>query len=136
MTATLARQQSTDQGTPGRLYLAGAFFAHTLELPWRDNKPFVSCIPTGVYLVDWLPSFAFGYSYRLAEVRDRSAILFHAGNVAGDTSLGLRADSLGCILLGFRAGVLDGQSAVLSSGTAVARLAARLNRESFFLSIV
>lgn len=136
LNATLARQPSTDQGTPGRLFLAGQFFAHTLELPWRDNRPLVSCIPPGMYRVAWLPSVAFGYTYRLAGVPGRTAILFHAGNFAGDASLGLRSDSLGCILLGGVLGMLSGQRAVLSSLPEINRLAALLDRQSFFLSII
>lgn len=136
MRATLARLPSTSHGTPGMLSVAGKWFSHTLELPWRDNKPLISCVPPGVYRVDWLPSVAFGHAYRLAGVPGRIAILFHPGTVAGDTTLGLRTDSLGCILLGDFLGTLNGQRAVLSSLPAINRLAALLDRQSFSLSII
>ena len=80
------------------------FRCATLENPWRDNKPVVSCIPSGVYKLDKDRAGRFydaykerwGYDYvpmiRDGEVPGRSQILFHAGNDVSHTS--------GCILLG------------------------------------
>jgi hypothetical protein len=74
------------------------FTCVTLELPWRDNKRFVSSIPTGTY--DWVmlnntPTFNYTVLHIL-NVPDRSGILIHSGNyIVGD-----RVDSQGCPLVG------------------------------------
>lgn len=33
----------------GELLLNGEHLAYTVEQPWNDNKPFVSCVPVGTY---------------------------------------------------------------------------------------
>lgn len=94
-------------------------FLRSLELPWRDNARNISCIPAGTYRCTWHKSPRFGWTYWVRNVPDRSGILFHAGNWAGDTSHGYRTHSWGCILLGRRRGMLKGQQAVLASRLAV-----------------
>lgn len=122
----LIRRGSTDQGTPGDLYVGGAWFCHTLELPWRENKVGMSCIPTGRYEIAIKRSPRFGRAYRLYSVPGRSEILIHSGNWAGDVALGYRSHVQGCILLGNRRGRLDGQTAVLVSKPAVTAFMERL----------
>ena len=104
-------------GTIGRLEVFDdlqsiQFSCSTLENPWRDNKPVVSCIPAGTYKLDKDRAGRFydaykerwGYDYvpmiRDGEVPGRSQILFHAGNEVSHTS--------GCILLGERVEALVG----------------------------
>ena len=96
----LTREPSTDQGTPGRLVHESGWSCVTLELPWRDNKPFVSCIPPGTYKFIRQPSMKYGQAYTAQNVDGRWAVLIHVGNLAGDKMLGYESDSEGCTLLG------------------------------------
>lgn len=67
--------------TSGVITLPDDSVIYTLELPWRDNEPFVSCIREGVYTVDrdkagrhqW-------YRLRNDEVSPRSDIEIHPAN--------------------------------------------------------
>lgn len=51
----------------------------TLELPWRDNAPQISCIPEGIYPVAARESEKFGLHYHVQQVPEREWILFHPG---------------------------------------------------------
>ena len=71
-----------------------------VEKPWRDNKPFESCIPSGIYVgVPW-KSDKFGDVYAIVGGTvglykgraERYACLFHVGNYESDVT--------GCIGLG------------------------------------
>jgi len=133
--ATIVREKSNDQGTPGKLYALGQWF-YTLELPERDNKPYVSRIPEGVYLVEWTFSKKFErYTYELSEVDGRWAIRIHPGNWAGDVTLGFITDLLGCIALGEARGTLKGQIAVLNSRSAVEKFQNLMEQKEFILTI-
>ena len=82
--------------TIGELFLNEERMCDTLELPWKDNKQSVSCIPAGQYKVRLrLPRESATREYvhlLIQDVKDRSYILFHRGNSAKDTR--------GCILVG------------------------------------
>ena len=121
----LRRWSTGDQGTRGILWGAG-FWCHTLELPWRDNAPNVSCIPAGVYDLAYVTALrSFGGRrdlYLVQDVEARSGILLHAGTFAGDKALDWRTDSWGCPLLGMTIGTLQGQTAIFRSREAVDRL--------------
>ena len=85
--------QSDPTGTLGELILNGKIICQTLERPWKDNAPEVSCIPVGEYICKRVNSPKFGETFEVTEVPNRTHILFHSGNDA------IR-DSRGCILLG------------------------------------
>lgn len=51
----------------------------TLELPWRDNAPQISCIPEGIYTVVARVSDKFRNHYHVTGVTGREWILFHPG---------------------------------------------------------
>ena len=53
----------------------------TLELPWKENKSQVSCIPEGEYEVSWefSPSRKT-HTYRVMNIVGRSGVLFHSAN--------------------------------------------------------
>lgn len=97
---------STDQGTPGTAELvhpAGIelWAGFSLELPWHDNAPEISCVPRGLYIAHLRPSSKFGYAvYELENVPNRVACEIHIGNWAGDVSLGWKSDVEGCTVLG------------------------------------
>lgn len=132
----LLRQRTGDQGTEGVLSLPCVGFAcFSLELPWRDNRVDISCIPAGTYRGGPVHSPRFGRVYGLHEVPGRTHILLHAGNLAGDVALGLESDVAGCILLGARRGILHGQRAVLASRRTVSRFQAALGGRPILLKI-
>lgn len=134
---SLFRGPSTDQGTPGILLRPDGFrIAYSLELPWRDNARCRSCIPPGQYSVRCVNTPKRGDVYLVERVPGRSSILIHSGNVAGDVSLGLESDVLGCILLGQTRGVRRGQMAVLLSKPAVRAFMTEMDRQPFTLEVI
>lgn len=81
----------------------GEWTCHTLELPWRENKPNKSCIPAGTYtlglrpspLIDRITKGEFSEGWEVQHVPNRTFIMFHHGNWVEDTE--------GCILVGRKA---------------------------------
>lgn len=92
------------------------FECKTMELPWKNNAPYVSCIPAGIYKVKKHDSPKFGRSFHVLNVQNRSEILIHRGNYNRDT--------LGCILPGmdFKDIDNDGLKDVKSSAVAMEHL--------------
>ena len=120
MNAFIYREKESDQGTEGFLSIPGiGFSCFTLELPWRENRTNMSRVPNGTYKAKIVQSRRFGRVYLVLEVPNRSAILTHAGNFAGDSTKGYKTHSHGCILLGKARGKIGGQVAVLSSRLAM-----------------
>jgi len=130
----LLRTDTSDQGTFGILVF-GDEFVYTGELPWRENKPNLSCIPEGRYTMRLRVSPRYGRVFEIGDVPDRSYILLHQGNFCGDTSLGYRTNVRGCVLLGIKRGSLGGQKAVLSSRMARRRFETALNFQPTTLEI-
>jgi hypothetical protein len=131
---TLHRISTSDQGTLG-LLLVGGTMLYSLELPWRDNRPNLSRIRRGAYRATPYQSNRFGGVYRLIDVPDRSDILIHAGNLAGDVNKGFLTNSSGCILLGMQTGTIKGQLAILQSKQAVYELVKALAGADIMLKI-
>lgn len=94
-TLTLLRVYLTDR-TLGSLFRNGETIAKVLELPWKENKRGISCIPEGVYRVIKQPAKPTrNYPYfRLPDVPGRSGILIHRGTEP--------KNSKGCLLVGSR----------------------------------
>jgi len=70
------------KGTNGELFLNGKKVCSTIELPWKENKPQVSCIPEGNYELKKRYTARFGNHFILLNVPNRSFILLHAANDA------------------------------------------------------
>jgi len=70
------------QGTNGELYFGQERICYTIELPWLNNKPGVSCIPEGRY--ELVKRFSVKYKWHLhvMNVVGRSLILIHCANNA------------------------------------------------------
>ena len=124
----LERNKSTLHSTTGRLMLLDnknnlIVQLQTLERPWIFNERKVSCIPTGTYLVKRHVSPKFGQCLKVQDVKGRSDILFHSGNVVNDT--------LGCILVGLSAGSADDSDTAMiyNSRKAMAVLFAFVDKE-------
>lgn len=134
--AMLMRETSQEDGTYGILTLPDGSSFHTLELPWLNNETGKSCIPPGTYKAEMRDSPKFGPVYEVKGVPNRSAILIHAGNTAGNVDRGLKSDVQGCILLGLSRGRISNQSAVLESKPALASFMQKMGGRPFTLNIV
>ena len=70
------------EGTNGYLECNGKTICNTIELPWKNNKPRVSCIPEGKYILKKRYSNKFKGHIEITGVKGRGAILFHPANNA------------------------------------------------------
>lgn len=106
------------------------FTCKTLELPWKDNKNDISCIPKGTYqvLYKFWPK-KLKYTYEVQNVPNRSGIKIHSGNYFSDV--------LGCILLGSNLVDLngDGEIDVASSRQTIAAFENFMQKKPFSLTI-
>ena len=126
----LAREYRTDC-TLGTVVLPSGRLLRSLENPWLDNRPNISCYPEGAYLCRWLERSGSGKYKRVWHVTDvpgRSGILWHAGNTVDDT--------LGCTLPGLTHGTLYGKPAVLSSGAGLNAMREELESLDFQLIVI
>lgn len=111
---TLKRISTTTHGTFGVLLDGKTQFALTVEPPWKDNLPFVSCVPAGRYICKRIKSPQWGNTFTLMAVLNRRYIRFHWGNYGGPHGKET-GDTEGCIVVGEEFGSLDGVPALLSS---------------------
>ena len=86
------------------------YFA-TMEPPWRYNQDNTSCIPEGHYHARRFTSPKRGVVWQLDEVPQRENIQIHILNFARQTE--------GCIGLGLRHAIIDGEPAIADSALAV-----------------
>ena len=77
------------------------FQCKTLELPWKDNRQMISCIPPGCYplKLEWSPRFEMEL-WEIYDVPNRSECKFHVANYVRQLN--------GCIALGDMHTDLDG----------------------------
>ena len=97
----------------GRL-TCGSFECYTLERPWLDNAPNVSCIPDGVYECKPFSGVKFKDVVEVTEVPGRSYILFHAANLPNEIQ--------GCIAPGLKCHFDNDYARVWESRTALKKL--------------
>lgn len=104
---TLTRFAYTDMGTFGKISVDGQTL-YTVERPWINNMPAVSCIPEGTYKCK--PRYYNNGRYDAIEVTNvpkRTYIMIHIGNTM--------LDSAGCILINSRLGFVHNLWAGVSS---------------------
>ena len=106
----------------------GRILCASLELPWKDNKQDISCIPTGNYICNPYSSGKYKNVYQVMDVENRTYILIHVGNTVNDI--------LGCILPGTKFGNLDGLKAVYSSKVALDVLKDHIGENEQFILII
>lgn len=117
--------------TDGVLTMPSGRELSVLERPWRNNKPFDSCIPDGVYLAEPYESPRFGSVYILSGGKvskfkssrhERYGILIHTANrasqLAGCLAPAMRIDSTGFahqsrVAFNLIMDELDGQKAMI-----------------------
>jgi hypothetical protein len=135
-TVRIERQDHGDEGTFGVLTVDDLKL-FTGELPWRDNKEGISCIPAGFYICVFTMSQKFGRKLYLVEgMHRREGIRIHPANLMGDRAKGFKAEMNGCIALGKNLGILHQQKAVLLSVAAMDEFENYMKGESFNLEIV
>jgi len=132
MNITITRKKSMPNGTAGELFVTNqigeTFSCNTLELPWLDNEPGVSCILADTYDASiWHSEHLDCFVLRLGDKHGRQDCLIHCGNFAGEVSAGLETQVHGCTLVGDRYGELANdegvsQMAILGSRETLARL--------------
>lgn len=106
----LQRFAWTPMGVFGMLSLEDGFQCYTVERPWLDNEPWVSCVPEGVYELN-SARFRDKYdTFELLDVPGRTRIKIHIANEMEELH--------GCIGLGLGLGYVHGRWAVTSSGAA------------------
>lgn len=131
----LERLESGNQGTFGRL-LGKNFSFFSGELPWRENASNISCIHAGVYhCVPTYSPMLRTTAYLVSNVHGRSGIRIHAANFMGSKLMGLHCQLNGCIALGEKMGIMDGQKAILISRPAVKRFEMLMKLKPFVLEI-
>lgn len=140
-TVSLVRKSTGDDGTFGKAFTDERGY-YTAELPWRDNRPGISCIPTGEYICKWLYSPHHNRKlYHLQDVPGRTDVEIHPGNYAGDTTKlsenrnPYRSDVEGCILLGLAAERVLGQMMLIQSRTAIDMFEKEMEQADFLLKI-
>jgi len=103
-----------EQGTNGTLSYQGRTICYTIELPWKDNKRRISCIPEGLYKLQRHRYQKHGEQIGIPHVVGRDGILIHAANHA-------LTELLGCIAPVME---LTGAGAGIKSRLALAELKA------------
>lgn len=135
--AYLIRNPSNKYGTHGALMVPEiGWSCFTAEPPDKGNRPRVSCIPEDQYIVKMRKSPKYGWIFHLTDVNGRTYILIHSGNYSGDIELGLRSNTMGCILLGQKRGWLSKQLCVLNSRTTLRRFMEQMGSDEFMLTIM
>lgn len=126
-----------DQGTISVLTVpALGWKCYINELPERNNERGFSRIPRPAdYDARLVNSPKFGKVYMIEDVPERSAILMHGGNFAGDTRKKWRSDVLGCLEFGLKVVRMNGQRAVVNSKSTKDQFMRLMNGESFKLHI-
>lgn len=132
MKGLLVRTYSKDL-TSGTLFINDdegkeLLFVETLELPWKQNKQNVSCIPPDTYVVKKRYTEKFKWHFHIQDVPNRTWILIHPGNYTRQIQ--------GCILPGLKHKDIDGDGIVdvVNSTKAIKKLLALLPEE-FLLEI-
>jgi len=69
-------------GTNGEILYNGTRICSSIELPWKNNEPGLSCIPEGSYELKKRYSKKHGWHLILDNVPGRKLILIHAANDA------------------------------------------------------
>lgn len=102
------RMEEGPEGTFSVLKICKRVFCAILEPPDLLNEKFVSSIPAPQQYLCKRRMSRWGETFEVTGVPGRTDILFHPGNVVGDTE--------GCPILGQYVGKLRGERAVRNSG--------------------
>lgn len=124
-------EEDEDYGTFGVLKVQKLVFCVTLEPPDRENLVGRSSIPVQQYICRRYSSEKYPNTFQVMDVPGRTYVLFHAGNVVGNTA--------GCILLGQYYGKLRAEETrrgILNSGNTMKEfLRLMINHDEFHLTV-
>lgn len=95
------------EGVFGVLLFENIPFAVTLEPEDKNNRINISCIPENLYLCKRIKSPLFGDTFEITDVKNRTNILFHKGNMKHNTR--------GCILIAESYNNFNGKSGIADS---------------------
>jgi len=131
--AYLKRQNDNSVATTGILFFEteeGTKTLGSLELPWRDNKVGISCIPKGTYKVITTLSNKYKKDmWEVLDVIDRSGIRIHSVNYSRELQ--------GCIALGLERLDIDGDGTMdIANSRRAIKLARYYLGEEFELEIL
>lgn len=132
--ATLTRKEDDGTQTLGEFVFTGidgkVIKLYSMELPWKNNKRNVSCIPKGKYKVITTLSNRFKVNmWLLLNVKNRDGIRIHSANYARQLN--------GCIALGISKADLDGDGYIdITSSKKAIEIARKHLGEEFILNIV
>ncbi len=91
------------------------FECHTVERPWANNTPNISCIPEGEYTMRPRRYYRGGYdTWEICDVPGRTYIMLHSANVPSELE--------GCVGVGSHRYFIGGEWAVESSRATLAEL--------------
>ena len=76
------RRKYFPTGTNGQLFHNGKLICEAIELPWRENKRGISCIPEGRYQLIKRMHTKHGLQIAVVNVPNREGILIHPANFA------------------------------------------------------
>jgi len=68
------------EGTIGVIQIPAGPRIFTIERPWQNNQPFVSCIPEGEYDLEWDTTGRIKNVPRLRDTAPRTQINIHVAN--------------------------------------------------------
>ncbi len=119
-------------GVAGDLHLdeSGEVFCHSLELPWKNNEPNISCLPLGDYVckVTYSPAFKKDLYLILEPFPHRDGFRIHAANRLTE----LR----GCVAFGEKITQVDDSIFLATSAKWVTAVMEHFNNEPFLLQII
>lgn len=125
----LIRYYQDDKATLGVLTIVGMQdpIFYTVERPWLDNEPNVSCIPQGVYQCVIHQSSKNGEVYEVQDVVGRTHIQLHIANTAEQVQ--------GCIGIGNAAGYVKSSKGVRDSILGFSAFKHTMEKQPFELTI-
>ncbi len=94
-TVEVKRTSFNSSSLTGELFVNGEFLTHTLELPWNNNRSFISSIPAGTYSAFLRYDKNDKWRLQLENVPNRSGVQIHIGNWPSQIE--------GCVLVGNKA---------------------------------
>lgn len=121
---------------PANDHAATLFECKTVERPWADNEPYVSCIPSGAYTMRKRPSPVvlrtsggdFEEGWEVTDVPGRTYIMVHPGNWSTSVE--------GCIAVGESYDETMRQAMVKHSRRAFRKFMAALDGEDECLLLI
>lgn len=101
-----------DHAQCGVLVINGFPELVTIERPWKNNEPLISCIPEGNYKCKRRPASSgitagLNAAFEVLDVPNRTDILFHVANTSDDLK--------GCIGVGQKYGMFNGARGISES---------------------